>query len=81
MRLYFGTAAVILHGMCVCSQKKTGQKHSKGKSLSTQDHEDDGVRGRQERWSRSSEKLGSGESLRKGPVPFLPRELSKDPQI
>ena len=44
-------------------------------------HEDDGVRGRQERWSRSSEKLGSGESLRKGPVPFLPRELSKDPQI
>ena len=51
MRLYFGTAAVVLHGMCVCSEKKKkmGPKHSKGKSLSTQDCEDDGMRGRQER--------------------------------
>lgn len=67
MILYFGIAAVVLHGMCWCSEIKNWVKSILRVSLSPpKTSEDGGMRGRQERWSGSNEKVSSGESLRKG---------------
>ena len=67
MILYFDIAAVVLHAMCRCSEIKNWIKSILRVSLSPpKTSEDDRVRGRQETWSGSSEKVSSGESLRKG---------------
>ena len=79
MILYIGIAAVVLHGMCRCSEIKNWVKSILRVSLSPpKTSEDDRVTGRQERWSGSREKVSSGESPRKGAHAKIPRSENRE---